>query len=175
MTLPSRHLATFLLCLGGISALGQTARAAAPDFDPMQFYTGRTQSWGVFENSRGEPTEKIVTETSGRIVNGELRMEQDLYLGAKPRQHRSWRMRRLDAHHFEATANDIIGTARGEARGNQFTWTFTLATKPGNPLFNVRMTQHMYLQPDGRTMINRDSIRKWGFFVAGVTEQFRRL
>ena len=146
-----------------------------PIFDPMRFYEGHTRSWGVFENGKGEPTERIVTETRGRLVGGELRMEQDLFMGSKPRQHRSWRMRRIDAHHFEATANDMVGTAHGEAWGNMFTWSFTLALKPGNPLFNVAMTQHMYLQPDGKTMINRDRVTKFGIFVAGVTEEFRHL
>lgn len=145
-----------------------------PAFNPMKFFTGHTHSWGVIENRRGEATERITTKTWGRMVDGELRMEQDLFIGTRPRSHRSWKMRRLDAHHFEATANDIVGTVRGETRGNAFFWTFTLALKPGNPFFNVRMTQHMYLQPDGKTMINRDSIRKFGFVVAGVTEQFRR-
>ncbi len=145
-----------------------------PVFDPLAFYTGHTKSWGVFEDRQGVATEVIKTETFGRVVHGELRMEQDLYFGQRPRQHRSWRMHRLDAHHFEATANDIIGTARGESRGNTFVWSFTLATKPGSPLFNVQMTQRMYLQPDGRTMINRDTIRKFGYIVAEVTEQFRK-
>jgi hypothetical protein len=30
-----------------------------------------------------------------------------------------------------ATANDIVGTARGIATGNHFRWSFTLALKPG--------------------------------------------
>lgn len=152
---------------------GVTARD--PVFDPMVFFTGHTRSWGVFENRSGEATEIIRTETWGRMAGNELRMEQDLYFSKRPRQHRSWRMHRIDAHHFEATANDLIGTARGETRGNTFVWSFTLATKPGNALYNVRMTQRMYLQSDGRTMINRDTIRKLGFVVAEVTEQFRKL
>lgn len=141
----------------------------------MQFFTGRTRSRGVFENRAGHPTKVLRTETRGRVVNGEVRMEQDLFVQGSPRQHRSWRMRRLDTRRFEATANDIVGTARGVATGNHFHWTFTLALKPGNPLFNVRMTQDMYLQPDGRTMINRTRIRKLGVLVAQVTEQFRRV
>ena len=168
--------ASLFLALPTASA-AQSASAfadTAPAFDPMKFFTGHTRSWGVLENRGGEATQRILTETWGRMVGGELRMEQDLFIGTKPRSHRSWRIRRSDAHRFEATANDVIGTARGEARGNTFIWSFTLATKPGNPLFNVRMTQHMYLQPGGRTMINRDTIRKFGVVLAGVTEQFRR-
>lgn len=146
-----------------------------PIFNPLKYYTGHTRSWGVFENRGGEATQYLTTETWGHVVNGELRMEQDLYIGNKPRQHRSWKMRRVDEHHFEATANDMIGTAHGEASGCAFVWSFTLALKPGNPLFNVQMTQHMYLQPDGKTMINRDTIRKFGILLAEVTEQFQHL
>lgn len=176
----SRLILSAGLCFTALSSMMATTMPLSafadgkPAFDPLKFFCGHTHSWGVFENRRGEATERITTETWGRMVDGELHMEQDLYIGTKPRSHRSWRMRRLDAHHFEATANDVVGTARGVASGNAFFWTFTLALKPGNPLFNVRMTQHMYLQPDGRTMVNRDTIRKFGFVVAGVTEQFRR-
>jgi hypothetical protein len=185
-TLPLRQLSTGLLLtvflavaapMKGLAAQTQFSGVAdrGPVFDPMEFFTGHTRSWGVFENRRGEATGIIRTETHGRIVAGELRMEQDLFFSGKPPQHRSWRMHRIDAHHFVATANDLVGTARGESRGNVFVWSFVLATKPGNPLGNVRMTQRMYLQPDGRTMINRDTIQKFGFVVAEVTEQFRKL
>ena len=180
MKLPLPLLLLPLLCLlsapcAEAGALPPAAFAdGRPTFDPLKFFTGHTRSWGVFENMRGEPTQRIRTETWGRMVGGVLHMEQDLYIGTRPRSHRSWRMRRIDAHHFTATANDVVGTARGVASGNAFFWSFTLALKPGNPLCNVRMTQRMYLQPDGRTMINRDTIRKFGIAVAGVTEQFRK-
>ena len=68
----------------------------------------------------------------------------------------------------------MIGTIEGESQGNAFHWRFTLALSPGNPLGNVSMSQWMYLQPDGRTMINHSTIRKFGIVVAQVTEQFRR-
>lgn len=166
---------SFILLLVLMGAL--STGSAAPrveEFDPLKFFTGRTRSSGVFENRRGEPTNPVKTETTGRLVNGELHLEQILFIGNEAGQHRSWKVRRIGRTRFEATANDMVGTARGNVSGNTFTWTFTLVTKPGNPLFNVRMTQHMYLQPDGRTMINRSMIRKFGILVASVTEQFRR-
>jgi hypothetical protein len=146
----------------------------SPKLDPIHFFTGETRSVGVFENARGIPTETVRTRTRGRLKGGVLYLEQDLFVGRRPRQHRSWQVWRVDAHHFAATANDMIGQARGEAFGNSFRWTFTLATRPGNPLFNVRMQQHMYLQPDGRTLVNRTVIRAFGVTAGGVTEQFQR-
>lgn len=146
-----------------------------PVFEPDKFFTGRTESTGVMENRAGVPTRQVTTRTTGKWQGDVLQIEQELRLGDDPPTHRSWRLRRIDAHRFEATANDIVGTARGEAHGNVFHWSFTLATSPGNPLANVRMSQWMYLQSDGQTMVNHTTFRKAGVLVAQVTEQFRRV
>lgn len=144
-----------------------------PVLDPAQFFSGKTSSTGVMENRGGAPMKRVTTQTIGKWEGETLHLEQELQLGGEP-QHRSWRIRKLDAHHFEATANDLVGTARGEAYGNVFHWEFTLALSPGNPLANVRMSQWMYLQPDGRTLVNHSTIRKLGLVLAQVTEQFRK-
>lgn len=148
--------------------------AGRPLFDPVAFFTGETTSSGVLETRGGNPQQRVTTATSGRVVDGVLLLEQELRFSGRPPQHRSWRIRKLDAHRYEATANDMIGVARGEAHGNAFHWSFTLALSPGNPLANVRMSQWMYLQPDGRTLINHSTIRKAGIVLAHVTEQFSR-
>ena len=170
----------FFLCCAAAFVLSSCASmrvadfaGGRPTFDPTKFFTGRTHSSGVIENRRGAPMKRVTTDTSGHWEANSLVLEQELTLGDGTKQHRSWRIRKLDAHRFEATANDIVGTAMGEAYGNVFHWSFTLALSPGNPLANVRMSQWMYLQPDGRTMINHTTIRKLGLVVAQVTEQFR--
>lgn len=146
-----------------------------PAFDPLVFFTGRTASTGVMENRRGVPMKTITTTTEGIWKQGVLHLEQDLVFGHEPPTHRSWRLRRVDAHHIEATANDIVGTARGKCYGNAFHWSFTLATSPGNPLANIRMSQWMYLQPGSQTMLNHTTLSKSGVLLRQVTEQFRRV
>jgi len=145
-----------------------------PEFQPTKFFSGRTSSFGVMENRGGIPKQTVRTETRGRWEGDTLRLEQDLTVGSSKPQHRSWRIRKLDAHRYEATANDVVGSVQGEAYGNVFHWTFTLALSPGNPLANVSMSQWMYLEPDGKTMVNHSTIRKVGILVAQVTEQFRK-
>ena len=145
-----------------------------PEFDPTKIFAGRTSSFGVMENRGGVPKQVVKTETAGQWKGDTLRLEQDLALGESKPQHRSWRIRKLDAHRYEATANDIVNTVQGEAHGNVFHWSFILALSPGNPLANVRMSQWMYLQPNGRTMVNHSTITKFGIVVAQVTEQFRK-
>lgn len=89
-----------------------------PIFDPIAFFTGRTSSSGVQENRAGAPVKRVTTQTTGRQEGGVLILEQDLQVGEGEPSHRSWRVRRIDAHRYEGTANDIIGVARGQAHGN---------------------------------------------------------
>ena len=80
--------------------------------------------------------------------------------------------------HPEATGVERCGRWRGSlggtAYGNAFLLEFTLDSVPGNPLGRLHMSQWMYLQPDGVTMINRATLTKAGVIVTQITEQFRK-
>ena len=86
-------------------------------------------------------------------------------------QQRDWTLWRSGPAQFEATANDMVGTAKGEAEGNVFHWQWVLARSPGNSLMDVTMNQWMYQLQDGTVMI-RSTVSKFGLIVAEVTEQF---
>jgi hypothetical protein len=167
-------LCAVLLAAGCASPLRPQAFAnTAPAFDPITFWTGRTKSWGVIENQGGAPTAIITTSTASTAegVNG-LHLVQHVMSDGKDTV-RDWHMRRLGNGEFEATASDMVGMARGSASGRTFHWIWTLATKPGNCLFNVAMEQWMYLADNG-TLMNRTIITKLGVRLAEVSEQFVR-
>ncbi len=146
-----------------------------PAFDPIAFFTGRTTSEGVFETRSGNPTRRFFTVCDGHPApGGVLLLDQTFTYADGEIQHRHWRIQRLGAHRYVATANDVAGTASGEAYGNAFHWTYTVELKPGNPLCNVHLAQWMYLENGSQTMLNRASITKLGIQVAQVTEYFRR-
>lgn len=163
-----------LAMLAGCSSLRvEQFAGGAPVFDPLAYFTGKTHSWGVFENRSGQPTRRFQTACVGRMEGGVLVLDQDFTYDDGHHQLRHWRIRRVDAHRFEATANDVVGTGTGEAYGNAFRWEYTVALKPGNPLFNVRLKQWMYLQPPGQTLFNRGTVRALGVEVAQIAEEFR--
>ena len=143
-----------------------------PLFAPEKFFAGRTHSWGVFETRDGKPASLLTTTTEGRVAADGLHFEQELVFESGKKSHRSWLVRRVDAHHYSATGTGIVGVARGTAYGNAFHLEFNLDAFPGNPLGHLRMSQWMYLQPDGVTMVNRDTLSKGGIIVAHITEQF---
>ncbi len=146
-----------------------------PDFDPVAFWTGHTRSWGVVENRGGAPTGPVMTDCVGVPEGADgLHMRQTLTQGDGTVTRRDWHLRRVAPGRYSATANDMVGTADGEAAGRVFHWRWVWAARPGNPLLNVTMSQWMYLMPDG-TMMNRTVISKLGVTAAQVSEQFGRV
>jgi hypothetical protein len=145
--------------------------ATKPTFDAVAFWSGHHRSWGVIENRAGGPTDTVTTDCLGTPEGTDgLHMVQTLTLGDGTVQHRDWHLRR-NGHDFIATANDMVGEAHGTASGRVFHWSFVLATKPGNALFNVTFDQWMYLLDDG-SMMNRTTVRKIGVIIAEVSEVF---
>lgn len=146
----------------------------SPAFDPLAFFDGRTHSWAVIENRRGDPTSQFRADLHGRRDGDTLVIEQNFTFAGGRRQTRTWRIRRLDAHRYEATANDVVGVSRGEAWGNAFRWRYTTEGKRAWFVDDLDYSLWMYLMEDGRTLINRVTISKFGVVVAQTTEQFVR-
>lgn len=165
-------LLTILLASCGAPPSVRDFADTAPALDPVAFFTGNVRSWGVMERS-GAPTAVVTTDCVGEMAGDSLRMTQVLQIGDDKPVTRQWRMRRAGPGRYAAVANDMVGTAEGEASGRAFHWTWTLATSPGNRLRNVTMDQWWYLLDDG-TMLNRTRIRKLGVTLAEVTEHFAR-
>ena len=158
-------LALALVVLGGAgcSSLAPAQfQDTAPRFDPAAYFTGHTHSHGVFENRAGEPARRFETDAVGHWEGGELTLNQTFTYQDGKVQHRRWRIRRLDAHRFEATASDVVGLARGEAYGNAFRWEYTVALKPGNPLITCISPNGCTWSPTAARWSTAQRSRNWG-------------
>ena len=143
-------------------------------FDPIAFFDGHIRSWGVVEERSGAPIEWVVTDCEGHADGPDrLHMVQRLSFQDTPAQERTWTLWRTGLHHFKATANDMVGSATGEADGRVFHWTWILASSSGQRPFDVTMDQWMY-RLDDRSVMIRTTISKLGIILAEVSEQFSR-
>jgi hypothetical protein len=146
---------------------------AGPAFDPVAFFSGHVKSWGVVEDRSGAPEERVETDCVGTSDGADgLTMVQHLNIQGDKPVVRRWSLRRLGDGRFEATANDMVGTAVGSVTGRMFHWQWVWARSPGDPLMNVTMSQWMYRMDDGSALV-RTTISKLGVILAEVTEQFR--
>lgn len=174
-----KALATVML--SGLSAAGcsralepQDFADQQPGFAPDRFFEGRAASWGVFETASGAPTGRFTTSSDGqRQADGSLLLRQHLTYDDGRQTDRVWRLRRTAPGLYQGSLSDGVGPVRGQAAGNAFHFTYTLALRPGTRLATVDVDQWMYGQPDG-SMLNRLTVRKLGIVVAMVTEHFCR-
>jgi len=165
----------FLFALASCSTLKpEKFHGSEPILEPVSFFGGHTHSVGVVEARNGKPSERITTKTAGVYANGILRIEQDLYPEKRKENHRVFNLKRIDEHHIESTGSDISGIAHGVLYGNYFTWSFRLKIADKGLVRHVNMTQYMLLMPDGKTLIIRSIVRKFGIIVKEITEQFHK-
>jgi Protein of unknown function (DUF3833) len=145
---------------------------AGPAFDPVAFFDGHIQSWGIIEGRTGTPTGWVVTHCEGQADGPDrVHMVQHLSFQHGPDQQRTWTLWRTGPSQFQATASDMVGTATGQSDGRSFHWTWVLASAPGERLFDVTMDQWMFRLDDRAVMI-RTTVSKLGIVLAQISEQF---
>jgi hypothetical protein len=166
-----------------IPALGGCATMQPQDFAGSKahfvldrYFLGHTRSWGVFENRGAEPRRSFIADSIGkRQADGTLVLTQHFVFSDGKQQMRIWQIRRVDAHHWDATANDMIGVAHGVGYGNTLHWEYTIRVDAKNPLSDVHIRQWIY-QPEGTdTVMTRLVITKLGLSLFQVTESIHHV
>ena len=87
------------------------------------------------------------------------------------RQTRQWIINKLDEHHYEGTASDVVGTAKGYSYGPAFKFEYVLLVPVKGKNIKITFDDWIFLQ-DERVAINRAVMTKFGFKVAELTVMF---
>ena len=98
-------------------------------------------------------------------------LDEDFIYSDGTLQKRIWRLKRFADGRYTGTADDVVGEATGQARGNAFNWKYTLALPVDGKVWNVEFDDWMYLM-DGRVMLNTAVMSKWGVRLGEVTLSF---
>ena len=88
-------------------------------------------------------------------------------------QRRIWRLTKHADGHYTGTADDVVGTARGQTQGNAFRWGYTLALPVDGKVYHVDFDDWMYLI-DERVMLNRATMSKFGVRLGEITLSFTK-
>jgi hypothetical protein len=179
MNIGLRSLAalTLMALLTGCASMQPQDFAKSPThFELDTYFVGHARSWGVFENSEGQPHKSFVCDSYGRRTGkGEIHLHQDFAFSTGKKQTRDWTIRKTDATHWEATANDMVGVARGHGEGNAFYWEYDITLNSKNPLATVHVRQWMYLVEGTDILMTHLVITKMGITVAEVSETIRKV
>lgn len=160
-------------------------RHEVPALDLRRYFDGKLTAHGIFRDRSGTVVRRFVVDMSGQW-SGAPGAEQGVlderftYLDrerAGQTERRVWHLRRLPGNgavaQYEGTADDVVGTARGETAGNAFHWGYTLRLPVDGRVVEVDLDDWMFLV-DERTMLNHAGMRKWGVHLGDVLITFTR-
>jgi len=137
------------------------------------YFLGQTRAWGIFQNRNGQVERQFTVDILGKIVDGNLVLEEDFIYADGTLDRRVWTISKIDEHHYEGRAADVIGHAIGKIYGNALNWSYTLDLPYKDGTVKVQFDDWMFLQDDG-VLINRAKMSKFGIFLGEVTLVFNR-
>ena len=100
-------------------------------------------------------------------------LEEDFVYSDGQKERRVWRLKKLDGGRYTGTADDVVGTASGQAAGNAFQWAYTLRLPVDGKVYEVQFDDWMWLV-DEKVMLNKAVMSKFGIRLGEVTLAFNK-
>ncbi len=164
----------FCLLLTGCSSMKpQDFAKTEPKLDLFDYFDGKTEAWGLFEDRFGTVRRQFKVDITGTIDGDRLTLDEDFIYMDGEKDKRVWYIQKLSDGRYEGKAADVIGTAKGISAGNALNWSYNMALKVGETTYQVHFDDWMFLQ-DGNVLINRATVTKWGFDVGEVSLFFKK-
>ena len=145
-----------------------------PNLDLFEYFSGKTQAWGIFQDRNGNLKRQFVVDLTGTKNDaGDLVLEEDFVWNDGEISRRVWTITKKQNNHFTGVASDIVGEAKGQSAGNAFHWQYVMKLPVGDKTYNIKFDDWMFLQTDG-VLINRAKMSKFGFTVGEVIISFKK-
>ena len=146
-------------------------QGGGPEMRPERFFLGETRSTGVLEAPSGGPLRRFQVEGHGSpLPDGGVRLQQTVRMEGQAPTTRTWELRAKGSHGYGGSLTDASGAVAGEAYGELFHLRYPLRGVPFG-----RMEQWLYLQPDGRTVVNIAVASVAGVPVRRLSERISRV
>ncbi|AEG94837.1 DUF3833 domain-containing protein [Ramlibacter tataouinensis] len=144
-----------------------------PVLDLRQYFNGTVDAWGVFTDRSGRVVKRFTVVMDCRWNGDEGVLDEAFTYSDGSTQRRVWRLTRGADGRYTGRADDVVGLAEGQARGNAFRWRYTLALPVDGRVWNVAFDDWMYLMNE-RVMLNKASMSKFGVTLGEVTLAFTK-
>jgi hypothetical protein len=145
-----------------------------PDLLPERFFEGPVRGHGVIEGRGGALKAEFVVEMFGAWKGNAFLIDETFVFRDGKRSIRQWRIHPFAPGRYTGEADDFVGLAHGEAKGNFMRWRYTLLMPLGARRIALRFDDRCHLQPDG-VLVNVSDAYKFGLRVARLTATMRRV
>ncbi|MDI6747962.1 MAG: DUF3833 domain-containing protein [Rhodocyclaceae bacterium] len=164
--------AVLALGLAGCAATGVEAyRAATPVLQLEDYFNGRLEAWGMFQDRSGAVTKRFHVVIDARWQDGVGVLDERFRWSDGTRSQRVWTLTRQADGSYRGKADDVVGEAIGAVAGNALRWRYVMAVPVDGKTYHVDFDDWMFLMDD-QVMLNRSTMSKWGFHLGEVTLSF---
>jgi hypothetical protein len=144
-----------------------------PVLELRDYFNGTIDAYGLFTDRNGRVVKRFTVEMQCTWQGDAGTLDEHFAYSDGTTQRRVWHLTRQANGRYVGTADDVVGTAEGQQAGNAFHWDYTLALPVDGRIINVQMDDWMLLMND-KTMLNKATMRKWGFALGEVTLSFTK-
>lgn len=166
-------LSAILLLAGCMGVQPEDYAGETPEFLIEEYFDGKVLAWGMFQKRNGEVARRFTVDIDGTVDGNQITLDERFVYDDGETDRRIWEIEKIDAHHYEGRADDVVGVATGKRYGNALNWAYTLALAVDGRTWNLKFDDWMILT-DEDTLINTAEVTKFGFRVGTVTLFFRR-
>lgn len=160
--------ASTVVSIGGLSSLLRAAEPAHGVFDPVAFFSGRTEGSGMLDEVMASPRAVRVTSFGALRAGGLFVMDQTVDVAGDPTKRRQWQLRQAAPGRFGGTLSDARGPVTATCVGNTMRIAYTMTN-------GMKVDQMLTLAADGRSVSNAMKIRRFGITVATLAETIRKV
>ena len=177
------RISTSAIALGTLQLSGCATQniadyaAEKPVLDLRQYFNGTLDAYGVFTDRSGKVVKRftVVMLCSWTGKSGEETgvLDEDFTYSDGTKQKRVWKLQRSADGSYVGRADDVVGIANGQERGNAFQWGYTLNLPVDGKVYEVQFDDWMYLMTD-KVMLNKATMSKFGIKLGEVTLSFTK-
>lgn len=148
-------------------------RATLPSLRMEQFFNGTVQGHGIVRDLFGKVIRRFALTMRGAWDEAGGTLHEDFTYDDGARETRIWHVRLLQDGRYEATAPEIVGTARGTASGMamRFHYKMRLPIQGRHMVFSF--DDWMYAVDDNH-VVNVNAMKLLGVKVADIVISLRR-
>lgn len=144
-----------------------------PVLDLQQYFNGTLDAYGVFTDRSGAVVKRFTVVMECTWKGNEGVLDESFLYSDGTTQKRIWRLTKQGDGRYTGRADDVVGEALGESRGNAFHWTYTLSLPVDGKVYEVQFDDWMYLMTD-KVMLNKAAMSKFGVQLGEVTLSFTK-
>lgn len=151
------------------------SQVAPPHGDPQveYFLAGRTRGEGIFRDFTGRVRRRFTITLDGHVEGGALVLSENFLFDDGETEQRVWRIYAHGGGAYSATADDLIGEARGRVRAGALRWSYLFSLKLGAKRLRVRF-HDAFVQVADDILLNEARVTKFGFEIGRTTILIRR-